>query len=211
MIIIDFDDTLFNTNAFKQARLEAVKKAGVSADVFWQTYKKARNDQNGIAIYTDKRHAAVLAEAGCDEKKVLAALQGVSARIREFLFPDAIEFLHRLRRLGQTMILLSLGDSGFQEGKVSRSGVRDYFDQVVMVDSVKEPALAELCGGMGEEEAVWFVNDKVPETQALARKFSRLKPVLKASGAIPREEYEASGLVYFETLKEIQTYLEKSI
>ena len=50
MFIIDFDDTLFDTHAFKHARLEAVKNLGVSEDLYWETYKKARNDSGSLIV-----------------------------------------------------------------------------------------------------------------------------------------------------------------
>ena len=61
MFIVDFDDTLFDTHAFKEARLLAVQRTGVSEEEFWHTYREARNSTDGLFTYSNERHAAILA------------------------------------------------------------------------------------------------------------------------------------------------------
>ena len=56
MYIFDFDDTLFNTQAFKHARLQVLKKIGVSEELYKETYVKARNDADGDFVYSDKNY-----------------------------------------------------------------------------------------------------------------------------------------------------------
>lgn len=204
MYIIDFDDTLFDTHAYKRARLEAVQAVGISEDLFWKTYADARVTPDGTFSYTDERHAALLGSHRKDEKAVCEAFAQINDRIHEFVQPDAENFLHRLKATGTSLVLLSLGDEGFQEMKTHRSGLHMFFDRVVMVDRTKKDVVAELM--KTNEDPTWFINDKVSETKEIVRLFPAVRAVLKISPKFDRMEYEESGLPFFDTLTEIADY-----
>jgi len=208
MFIIDFDDTLFDTHAFKQARFEAVKLFGVSEEIFWETYQQARNSEDGKFTYCDERHAELLGEKGFERDKILSALQDVSAQIPSFLCDDVIDFLEFLKEKNKEMILLSLGQKSFQELKTRESGVYDYFDRVFMADDTKEHILTKIFKDVGNQEA-WFINDKPQETLDLLDKFPNMKVVLKVSPNFDEEEYKKSGLPFFKDLIEIKEYVEE--
>lgn len=210
MFIIDFDDTLFDTHAFKLARLEALKTIGVSEDLFWKTYKQARSDDEGNFTYSDRRHAQFLAINNFDEEKIYRKLFETSQCLENFLFPDVHDFLESIKKYGKSMILLSLGDPGFQEFKLNGSKIRHYFSHVFLVSESKDDILKEIFEFEKDRE-VWFINDKVEETKILAKKFSVIKPVLKISSSIPQEEYMDGGIPYFKTLNEIKDYVSRSI
>ena len=208
MFIIDFDDTLFDTQRYKHARLESVKKCGVSADEYWQTYFQARNTPDGVFTYSDHRHAEMLALLGYDEKKVLAALDETSNPIAlpGFLFDDTQIFLDTLKAYRETMVLLSLGNPSYQELKTKHSGVATYFDRSFMVYDTKKHILEELFKEVHATD-VWFINDKVQETKELKKAFPHMRVVLKVSENIQFEEYKESELPFFYTLEYIRLYV----
>ena len=204
MFIIDFDDTLFDTQAFKEARLKALKKFGVSTELFWTTYKKARVNNDGVFTYSDIIHAQILGSAGYSETEILKAFKNVNKKIKSFLMKDTEDFLKFLKTFKQPLILLSLGETGFQELKVKETGIDKYFDRMFMINKSKGQVLQELIKA-GQD--YWFINDKVDEAQQLKISFPNLQIVLKMSEAFPREVYSKSGLPHFPTLAEIQNYL----
>lgn len=210
MFIIDFDDTLFDTQAWKQARLDIIKEMGISEEIYWETYKQARRDGKGNFVYSDRRHAQFLAVFGFDEDKIVEKFSEVSAELYKFLFSDTVDFLESLKKYDQPMILLSLGDPNFQEFKLDGAGIRRYFNHIFMVSEPKDKALSDIFK-FEKADNVWFVNDKVEETKDLVGKFPVLKPVLKISKSINSEEYLNSGLPYFKTLTEIKDYVSGSI
>jgi len=210
MFIVDFDDTLFDTYRFKRTRIQVLKKLGVSEELFWQTYREARNDAEGNFCYSDNCHAQMLERAGFDKQIMYAALQTVTVRMKEFLFVGAEEFLQYLKGLGQPMVLLSFGDPAFQEMKVKGSGVDKYFDRLFMVQDTKEHVIRELLGSTNDKE-YWFINDKIDETLDLRDKFSNLKIIFKQADEFPESDYRASGLPYFKTLAEIKNYVANQI
>ena len=208
MFIIDFDDTLFDTQRYKRIRLECVQRLGVSEEEYWTTYKQARNSHDGIFTYSDERHTELLALLGYNHDEVLTALQETSApeALPEFLFEDTISFLDDVKAYGDSMVLLSLGNPGYQELKTKQSGVSRYFDRTFMVHDTKKHILATLFEEVHPAE-VYFINDKVAETIKLQAAFPQMRVVLKVSENIPKEAYEQSGLPYFESLSDIATYV----
>jgi len=207
MYIIDFDDTLFDTYRYKLSRMERLHTEGVSEELFWQSYKKARNNDWGAFTYSDKRHAEVLSEMGFNEEKIFQALNSVNTHLPDFLFEDTLPFLEDIKKKNEPMVLLSLGDPETQEMKVQGSGVHRYFDRTFMVQETKEQVVQELLQHY-QKKFAWFINDKVKETQLLQEKFPELIPVLHQSPAIPEEEYKNSKIPHFLTLTEILKYVE---
>jgi len=210
MYIIDFDDTLFNTQQFKQSRLEALLSMGVSEQEYWTTYEQARNDATGLFTYSDERHADMLARVGYDKARILHALQETSSpeSLPTFLNDNAIQFVEQLKAHGHAMILLSLGEPAFQELKTVESGVHEYFDRTFMVDRSKHEVLRELFEHTHPREA-WFINDKIAETKELADAFPEMNVVLRQSPKFENIDYIDSGFVHFEHLEEIYEYINK--
>ncbi len=209
MFIIDFDDTLFNTHDFKKSRIESLLKAGVSPHDYQETYIEALK-KNDVFSYSNERHAELLTVRGYSKEKVFAALQETTGeRLREFLFPDTVEFIRKLKDTGSAVVLLSLGEPSFQELKVKGSGIAHFFDRMFMVQDSKEHILHELVSVGENSEDMWFINDKVGESLLIKNAFTNLSIVLKKSASIDEEEYIHSNLPYFKTLTEIYGYIEQ--
>lgn len=211
MFIVDFDDTLFDTQAFKQERLVALRHLGVSDELYWETYKRAYNDEDGNVTYTNERHAAAFAGTDIDQNKVLEALSDISKnRAQEFLFRDAVQFLKKLRVHNQPIILLSLGASSFQHAKVSGTNIDQHVDRVVIVDSAKEHGIADQLSGVLSEK-VWLINDKIDETLRLIRLFPVMNAVLKRGPFVSEDAYKKIHVPYFDSLTDIATYVTKHV
>ena len=208
MIIIDFDDTLFNTHKFKKDRLEALKDVGVSEEVYWETYLKARNSNDGLFTYSNERHANVLEASGFEKEKVLEALEKTTSglALKNTLSTGAESMLKEFKQKFSTVILLSLGDPAFQELKTKGAGISEYFERIFFVDDSKEHVMKNLLENHKPEQ-VWFVSDKVSETKKIVEQIPEIKSVLKVSKNIDISEYENSGLPFFQTLEEITKYV----
>lgn len=210
MFIVDFDDTLFNSFVFKKDRFEAAHQFGVPLELFLETYWQNRTNPDGTTSYTNERHAAALAAHGFPEDKIARAFAEITKprALQKYLFPDTIAFLDFLKQTGKPVVLLSHGDPTSQELKVRGVGIHDAFDRVFFVDGPKAPTVGELLNEV-RERPVWFINDKVGETQEIQKEFKELNIVLKQAEQFAEKEYQESGLPYFKTLQEIQKFLDK--
>src|SRR3989338_10060156 len=97
MFIIDFDDTLFDTQRFKTARLHAMFELGVTEEDFWKSYQDATLSSGGHFTYTNERHAQMLMNYGYDFDVVYEAFQKTTEDLRMYLFTDTVSFLTSVR------------------------------------------------------------------------------------------------------------------
>ena len=213
MFLIDFDNTLFNTTTsegnFRDVRVKALASIGISEELYQETYDQARAIKGeDIAGYNDERHAEALAQHGFEKETVLKVLrETMGDKLKTFLFPDTIEFLESLKKTGQPLVLISLGDPEFQYLKFRGSGIEKYFDRVKMTPIPKKEVLHELLEHV-HQQPVWFINDRLSENKDIAKLFPEVRVISKASTRTPREEYKESGLSFFDTLVEIKDYIE---
>jgi FMN phosphatase YigB (HAD superfamily) len=211
MFILDLDDTLLDTQGFKEVRIHALNNLGVSASVYNKSYKEAYSNANGINTYNDDAHAEVLATYGFDRELIKQAFDSVRSRLKGFLFPDAIDFLQFLKDINQQVILLSLGQSDFQKMKIDSTEIAEYFDQIFITNNSKQEILEKIISQHANESEIWFVNDKPSEIKNILLRFPALKPILKISKRFTKAEYKAVGIPYFSTLIEIKQYVEQQL
>lgn len=211
MFIIDFDDTLFDTFHWKQERFKPLAELGITPEFAQVTYREIRNTPG--AVYSNERHAKLLGSHGYPVEAVFNALEANSAEstLKRFIFSDSISFLEFLKKTGQKVILLSIGDPSFQRVKLNGIGFLKYFDEIYFVDRHKEKNMTPILQLCAVGETMWFINDKVEETQSVVDACPEVKPVLKVCEEFPLETYAASGFPYFKTLTEIQQYVTERI
>ncbi|MFH1789569.1 MAG: HAD family hydrolase [bacterium] len=208
MFIIDFDDTLFDTRKFKSDRMKALEKIGISEKLYEETYLKARNEL-GLVFYNSDRHARVIAQHGFDEQKIKLVfyLFNQPDQLKKYLFSDAKLFLRKLKKLGEPLALLSLGNPEFQYLKVKGSGIHEYFDRVFMTSSPKKEVIKKIIESHDKKTKIWLINDKISETIEIIELYSYINAVLKKSKRFSNDEYKKSNLIFFSTLNEIYDYI----
>ncbi len=202
MFIVDFDDVLLDTMAYKESRIIALEKIGISRDLYNETYKQVYYN------YTHQAHALALSEHGFSYDAVLQILDKCLQNVGQFIFSDTHDFLNFLKSYKKKMILLTIGVPEIQEFKVEATGIRKYFDKIVTTIEPKEKALLKFSSEIKNDS--WFFEDKVKETLIVLGEFSQLNVVLKQGSYISEIEYEQSGLPYFKTLTEIQQYVREN-
>lgn len=143
-------------------------------------------------------------------KKVLAqSRQPKEKELKELLFPGTFLFLDYLKTINQKLILLSFGEFSFQSKKINAAGIAKYFDEIIITPDAKELALEKILKQFDDKKDVWFINDKIEETKKILERFPKLKPVLKKSPQFAHEDYCSSKMPCFETLTQMQQYVEQ--
>lgn len=199
MFIVDFDDVLLDTMAYKESRILALEKIGISRELYNETYKQTYYN------YTHEAHALALAEHGFSHETVLNILNECLRDVGQFIFSDTHEFLNFLKSYKEKVVLLTIGVREIQEFKVDAAQVRQYFDEIITTTEPKEKTILKFSSEIKKNS--WFFEDKVKETLAVHRAFPELNIVLKQGAHIPGIEYEQSGLPHFKTLTEIKEYV----
>ncbi len=161
IIFFDFDDVLFNRNKFISA---LAGELGLSLDEFLRDYnnyfkKKKKN-------YSLREHLKILGKFYQREKWDLFFKD-----LSKFVYPGTREALSALQR-GKTgkMILLSRGDKDFQEKKIQGSGLRGFFEEVIIASD----KISFLSSRNFKEEVI-FINDKQEENKKIKKYFPEFK------------------------------------
>ncbi|HSI20577.1 MAG TPA: hypothetical protein VLA04_02635 [Verrucomicrobiae bacterium] len=129
-LFLDFDDTLFDTQAFKVWIRECLISHGATPQQIDGAYAPKPG-----TLYHPLRHIHAIWEtppAGIEKE-----VQSLYARGASLLFPDAITFLKDLDRSTYTPTILTLGDDEFQRAKIDGSGILNHLSDVLVCQEDK--------------------------------------------------------------------------
>lgn len=166
-IVFDLDYTLLDTTKFKEALADAITSCGVSRQRYEETYSATvRRDGKTFDYDPEIQLEALIPDFPSLDARALAHLKidDLLRHTERFLFPGAVELLRALRRAGNELILLTLGNESWQRAKVEHSGLAELFDKVVTTGKHKHAPLRDL---VPEGERAIIVNDNGAETKEL--------------------------------------------
>jgi hypothetical protein len=146
---LDFDHTLFDTDAFFHVDVRnSFRHLGIS-DASWERgYAEAWR-----AGYSLERHAEEMWRQSGSRAAMLEEMQRILresfADLRRYLFPDVLPFLDRARRNEVRLYLLSFGDPAWQRYKLLGAGIDRCFDGVFFtgMEIAKGTVILEHAGG----------------------------------------------------------------
>ena len=171
-IIFDLDDTLCNTALLKYDTFMLLAESGIPFEIIEQSYLEVREKN---PIYQIERHVKFLFEkTGVQiSNTIVEKIKNMS--YEKYIFSGVLELLDELKNSFE-LWLVSLGDSSVQMKKLQDTGLDNYFKQenIIITSEPKE----EKMNNMKFDEPVYFINDKVGETEIIAKKFPVMKCVV---------------------------------
>lgn len=172
-IIFDLDDTLYDTARFKKDIERVFVSRGFSKADVWESYKKAGFDKG----YTFEIHLQELAKI-CRDLEPVAFLPKLLALFKEdYIFPWVIKTLKQLRN-SHTLVLLTLGEKGFQQLKIENADIKKYFDFIHITEKEKEKLLRHL----NFQGKIYFINNNVVENEKIRKHFPHFIVIDAKSG-----------------------------
>ena len=204
---IDFDDTLYHAHRMAQDMKAIFSAVGVSPEDFERTFLLALHGKTHDDFhYTFDLHFKILKDLGYDLPVESLRPELTSLLTKPYADEDAEEFLESIREKSEETILLTAGDEAFQLERLAATELSAYFDDVVIISTRKEFALAER---IDNGKRYLFVNDDLEQNIAVREQFPNVVVVTKRHPVKYQEdELRASGIPYFSTLKDIATYVE---
>lgn len=177
-IFLDFDDVVFNTQAFLEKLQNIFMHFGVSRELFFQTYQEMKSDDaiQGFCysfqehIQKAEQHVELAGDA------LLKELEAVMADTSDFLFPDVKNFLEFLRKNDAEIFILSFGDISFQGGKIAGTGIAPFITKNIITNQDKAEALLE--EEIKPETNMWFFDDRVHFIKSVKEQFPMMNTVL---------------------------------
>lgn len=161
-LVFDFDHTLFDMMAMHTAIESEMESIGVTPVQYREAYTKVTNWKK----FTVSALAQMLAKTHkIKPEEVVAALDRAAAQSKQWLFPDVIDGLQRLKADGHQLFLLSWGDTDWQMKKIEPCGIMPLFEKTLSIAEVKADYMKQwqaLDGG----KAV-LIDDKPAELKAV--------------------------------------------
>lgn len=168
-VVLDFDDVIFNANAFKELMFFYLAERGI---------KNARN------VYDDMRReeevfsvVRYLDELGIKEEERDEVYEGIMTPCAWLVNKEVITIMEELGE--ENIFILSQGEEAYQRDKIDRAvGDKVLGSHIAIVSESKTEELRKICEAYRDEEVI-FADDKAKFLNALpVASLPNLKTVL---------------------------------
>jgi FMN phosphatase YigB (HAD superfamily) len=134
-VIIDFDHTLFDTDAFLRAAALAAKQHGVSQALFYRTFAAITAEPRDAPYSFPQHIAAIAALTPVARSSLYKDFRQIVDRSSSFLYSDATAFLRNLLRWNVRVTLLTYADQKLRRAQLSSTSLSRWFDSVDIVSN----------------------------------------------------------------------------
>jgi len=166
LLILDFDYTLFNTALLKKALQQALRKHGVSDELFLSSMEESKG---GGRDYKPDRQFEILQARGIwNVSDLRRSFNEVLGNSHIFLYDDTISFLANMKPR-HALTLLTYGEDAFQNAKINGCGtLAQFFEKVVITQNILKDKEAK---SLSENKKAVFVDDN-PAALFAAKKYA---------------------------------------
>ena len=132
-IILDFDDTIFNTYGLLSNFLEVYKKAGFKEEEFYIGYQKVKErfKDFDLKLIVDMLYDLKQFDKNKVEKEIDCILEKTDLHV----YSDFVDFTKNFKRTN--LILLSYGTTKFQKEKIERSKIVPLLNEIIITKNDK--------------------------------------------------------------------------
>ncbi|MDP3778818.1 MAG: HAD hydrolase-like protein [bacterium] len=203
MAVFDFDGVLFDDKKFKKDYESLFARAGISGEFYKKTYDQAKKK----GYYDPRVHVKVAAHGlsggSVMEKHLYARLLEFTRKTGNYIFPDVKEFLTYLGEQSIRTILLSTGDPVFQNQKITKSGVSNLFDQIIIIPDVSKVSALRAWIKKEQPLSTVFIDDKKQVLEEVKRSLPGVYVVQMRRESTTHGAWHIDGAVHdFAGLKE---------
>lgn len=186
-VVFDFDNTLFNTEKFKQKLYKMAKIHGYSHERARNIYKRSRTENERIIMSLSSFINVLKEDLQKDEidfKSEKVSDMITDMKNNDGLLPYAAELLKYCKQQDLDTYVLSLGYKEWQEEKIEQSGIKSILDEenILYTDNIengKQGILRDLFGKNFSGENTAFFNDKPDETGDILHDFKQLRAFVR--------------------------------
>ena len=179
-IILDFDDTIFNTHRLMQESLEIFKKFNFTEEEFFGAYQKCKERVGDfdleiivdLIFNLDKSNNLNTKTRLANKKKIKEEMNILFSKASGFVYSDFFDFINNFSK--KDLILLSFGTTDFQEMKINNSGIISYFQKVIITQKDKTEDLKNNILIKNEGEKIFFIDDKAEQIDKIKEKLPQI-------------------------------------
>lgn len=206
LIIIDFDNTIFNTIRLKNDLAKALIEFGIKPAFFYKIYPKILTmDKNSYGFSLNKyiNYLKRVAKINVDEKKARKHLNQIINRSKKYIFPDFFSFVQKIKKRHWKLILLSFGNGSFQKLKIKKSRLKKYFDRVYITDEGKKYIFRQILKDFNNEKNIFFINDQPKESEEVKKNTAKITVLIRKNPNLKYSKKIQKKYLIFNNLKEM--------
>ena len=199
---LDFDYTLFDTHAFREEVYQILENNGVDKTYLETTPELKTKKQK---LFNIKELFENLSKTrNIPINNFLEPLEKLYAKCDELVYDDSIEFIKYLKSKNHKLYILTWGDKEFQKEKIQASKLDNYFDEIIYAEQLKyELDNVDYANGI-------FIDDSIRDLEGLYNKQPKqVFRIKRLNGKNSDKELNIKEILEFNSLKELQKYLEK--
>lgn len=198
---LDFDYTMFDTYAFREGLYEILKINGLDESYLALTLEMKTNGQKLLNIKELFKSLSIT--RNIPEENFIKPLEKLYSRCGEFVYDDTVDFLKYLKSKKNQVCVLTWGEKNFQQEKLKASGLYDYFDEIIYAEQLKYTLDLDYANGI-------FIDDSIRDLEGLYnRNANQVFRIKRPNGKNSNKELNIKEIMEFNSLKELQDYLEK--
>ena len=178
-IVLDFDDTIFNTHCLALESVKIFEKFGFTEKEFWSAYQKCKEQKGDFdldilidsAFNSKKCNYLREEDLLADQKKIKEEMNILFYRASDFIYSDFFEFVKNFNK--KDLILLSFGTTDFQGMKIKNSGIIPYFQEIIITNKDKTENLKNILKNYGSEK-IFFIDDNAKQIDKIKEKIPQI-------------------------------------
>ena len=168
-IILDFDDTIFNTHQLMSDVSAVFERVGFMRKDFFEAYRKCKEK---VGDFNPEIIIDLLDEIKpFDKIEAKKKINSILDNSKNFVYPDFFDFAKSFNK--KDLTLLSFGEASFQRTKIKNSGVNSFFSRVIVTQKNKIEDLEPLCEKYSEEK-IFFIDDKAEQIDEVKKIFPQI-------------------------------------
>ena len=168
-IVLDFDDTIFNTHQLMREFLEIVKKFNFTEEEFFGAYQECKKM---VGDFDPKTIINLLNETKpFDKIKVEKEVDLMLSNLSGFVYSDFFDFAKSFDR--KDLILLSFGMTDTQKIKINNSKITEFFEDIIITSRDKIEDIKSIFE-KHKKEKIFFIDDKTIQVDNIKRKFPEI-------------------------------------
>lgn len=168
-IILDFDDTIFNTGYFNEEIVNIFKKLGFSVGEYNNNYQKSMDLKGDFDA--DLMIDLFSAKKNFDKKKTKIKINSLIKKSKRFVYKDFFDFAVSFHK--KDLILVSVGLKEIQLGKIDNSGISTFVNKISIPEKYKSDEIGLIIKQYPIEK-IFFVDDKAKQIDEAKKRFPQI-------------------------------------
>lgn len=207
-IILDFDDTIFNTSAFIEEKIKIFNKEGFFREEYFINYEKVIKEKGYFDA--DLMIDSFFKSKNFDKNKIKSEIEAIIKQSKVFVYEDFFDFAGSFDK--KDMALLSAGLKEIQKGKIENAGIVSFFDYINIPEKYKSDEIS-LIAQKYPSEKIFFIDDKAKQVDKVKKELPQViaMKMERASGRhiLPKSELADYVVKDFGEAKKIINELNK--